>query len=352
MENQTMTNRVELEVGQWHTREERLSKLFSFSLSSNRALTKEKLEYYDRIAAKYSGTRDSDERFALRALTEERRKMEKQLYPNPLVRLTRRYLVLPLLQLLVRRQTEKKLNINSHSLHDKVQRTGFNGLSEKIDQHIRQGQQQFSIPVTYYVNEKERLDHELSFAKDNTGAYNFNGYKTSLHNELKPEKNKETYFSMTAGQAINVTEAHNLLSGRSIQKDGNWLQCDFNDKDQNGNYRLKTFQSAYGFNVEQAIKNLPFKESLTDTETAKLTGALKQGQRQAVTFVKDGKEQRYYIEANPQFKTVNLFDEHSKKITLSSVTKSLTGEPLKVASKVNQKEEIKQVKQKGMRISK
>jgi hypothetical protein len=351
MENQIADNRVELEVGQWHTREERLSKLFSFSLSSNRAMDKEKLEYYDRIAAKYSGTRNADERFALRALSEERRKLEKQLYPSPLVRLTRRYLVLPLLQLLVRRQKEKQLHFNSQSLHQMVQRTGFTGLSAKIDQHIRQGQQQFSLPVSYYVNEKERLDHQLHFAKDDTGQYRFEGYKTGLHNELKPGENREQYFSMDAGQQINVTEAHNLLKGRSVQKDGKWIQCDFNDKDQNGNHRLKTFQSGYGYNVEQTVKPLPIKELQTESGLMKLTAALKQGQRQAVTFVKDGAEMRYSIEANPQFKTVNIYDEHSKKISLTSVTGTNTAKGLKVANKAHQKQEDKQVKQKGMRIS-
>ena len=63
--------------------------LFSFSLSSNRALLKEKLEYYERIAARYRGTQDQEERFALRMLRQERNRIEKQLYPNPLIRLLR-----------------------------------------------------------------------------------------------------------------------------------------------------------------------------------------------------------------------------------------------------------------------
>ena len=46
--NHSLVNRVEAELNQWRSREERFSKLFSFSLSNNRALLKEKLDYYDR----------------------------------------------------------------------------------------------------------------------------------------------------------------------------------------------------------------------------------------------------------------------------------------------------------------
>ena len=166
MNNQLPINRVETELNQWRSREERFSKLFSFSLSSNKALLKEKLQYYDHIAAKYKGTQDMDERFALRMLQQERSKIEKQLYPNPVIRLLRRLLVAPVKEQIVIRQDNRKTEQNSQSLYQQVQRAGFTNLAAKIDEQIKQGQQQFSLPVSYYINDKERLDHQLSFIKE------------------------------------------------------------------------------------------------------------------------------------------------------------------------------------------
>ncbi|MCH5683987.1 hypothetical protein LWM68_06735 [Niabella sp. W65] len=163
-------NRVEIELNQWRSREERFSKLFSFNLSSNRALLKEKLDYYDRIAARYKGTQDLDERFALRVLRQERSRIEKQLYPNLLLRLLRRLLIAPLKEQIIIRQDNRKTEQNSQALHQQVQRTGFSDLSVKIDEQIRQGQQQFSIPVSYYLNDKERIDHQLSSQRINPGS--------------------------------------------------------------------------------------------------------------------------------------------------------------------------------------
>lgn len=107
MNNQLPVNRVEMELSQWRSREERFSKLFSFNLSSNRPLLKEKLQYYERIAAKYKGTQDLDERFALRVLRQERNNVEKQLFPNLLIRLLRRLLVAPVREQIVIRQNIK-----------------------------------------------------------------------------------------------------------------------------------------------------------------------------------------------------------------------------------------------------
>lgn len=348
--NNSLINRVEAELNQWRSREERFAKLFSFSLSSNKALLKEKLEYYDRIAAKYKGTQDLDERFALRMLRQERSRLEKQLYPNLLIWLLRRLLVAPVKEQIVIRQDNKKSEENSQALHLQVQRAGFPDLSAKIDEQIKQGHQQFTVPVSYYLNEKERLDHQLSFTKNHIGLYHFEGYKTILYNESKPDEKRQQYFNMHNGYEVNNTEAYNLLAGRCIQNNGTWMQLDFNDKDPQGNYRVKQFHSNYGYDLEKVLQQLPLKELLDKSETNKLQEALKNGNRVSVSFAKDGKEQRFYIEANPQFKSVNIYDEHSKKITIHSALGNKTIEAMKVAHKTNEQQQQNHTKKNGVRI--
>ncbi|MBS1735566.1 MAG: hypothetical protein JSS98_03070 [Bacteroidetes bacterium] len=351
MNNQLPINRVETELNQWRSREERFSKLFSFSLSSNKALLKEKLQYYDRIAAKYKGTGNIDERFALGMLKQERNRIEKQLYPNLLIRLLRRLLVVPVKEHIVIRQDNRKIEQNSQSLHQQVRRAGFTNLAAKIEEQIKQGQQQFSIPVSYYINDKERLNHQLSFVKDQSGTYHFEGYKTNLYNESKPNEQRQQYFNMKNGYEINTTEAYNLLAGRAIKKNGTWKQLDFNDKDANGNFRMKEFHSGYGYNLQKILQQLPLKELLNESEANKLHDALKNGNRVAVSFIKNGNEQRYYIEANPQFKSVNIYDEHSRKITLNTALGNKTMDAIKLTRKVNERNEQSQAKKTGMRIS-
>ncbi len=349
MNNQLPINRVETDLNQWRSREERFSKLFSFSLSSNKALLKEKLQYYDRIAAKYKGTQDMDERFALRMLQQERSKIEKQLYPNPVIRLLRSLLVVPVKEQAVIKQNNRKTEQNSQSLHQQVRRAGFTNLAAKIDEQIKQGQQQFSLPVSYYINDKERLNHQLSFVKDQSGTYHFEGYKTNLYNESKPNEQREQYFSAKNGYEINTTESYNLLAGRAIKKNATWMQLDFNDKDANGNFRMKEFHSGYGYNLQKILQQLPLKELLNESEANKLHDALKNGNRVAVSFIKNGNEQRYYIEANPQFKSVNIYDEHGRKITLNTALGTKTLEAMKAVNNASQQQS--QGRKNGMRMA-
>lgn len=351
MNEQLPVNRVEMELKQWHSREERFSKLFNFSLSNNRSLIKEKLHHYERIGTKYKGSKNIEERFALQMLKQEKDKILKQLYPNLLVRLIRKLIIAPLIDQIAVRKDAKEEEKNNQSLYDQVQRIGFIDLSNQIDQQIKQGHQQFTIPVSYYVNEKERLDHELSFVKDQSGKYQFEGYKASLNNELKPEENRNQYFKVEQENSVDITQAYNLLAGRAVQKEKTWIQLDLNDKDASGNHRIKEFHSGYGYDLEKALQQLPIKELSNKTEADKLKDALKQGNRLPVTLIKNGNEHRFYIEANPQFKSINIYDEHSRKITLSTALGNKTMETVKQQQKTNESQQVNHSTRNGMRVS-
>ncbi|MFH7017398.1 hypothetical protein [Flavobacterium sp. FlaQc-47] len=351
MNEQLPVNRVEMELKQWHSREERFSKLFNFSLSNNRSLLKEKLHHYERIGTKFKGTKNLEERFALQILKQEKNNILKQLYPNLLVRLVRKLIIAPLIDQIAVRKDAKEEEKNNQSLYDQMQRIGFRDLSNQIDQQIKEGHEQFTIPVSYYINEKERLDHELSFVKDQSGQYQFEAYKTTLQNESKPDEERSQYFKVQQGNSIDTTQAYNLLAGRSIQKEKSWIQLDLNDKDASGNHRIKEFRSGYGYDLEKALQQLPLKELSNKTQADKLKDELKQGNRLPVTLIKNGKEHRFYIEANPQFKSVNIYDEHSRKITIATALGNKTMETVKQIQKTNESEQQNHSKRNGMRIS-
>lgn len=351
MNEQLPINRVEMELKQWRSREERFSKLFNFSLSNNRSLIKEKLHHYERIGTKFKGTKNLEERFALQLLKQEKNKILKQLYPNLLVRLIRKLIIAPLIDQIAVRKDAKEEEKNNQSLYNQMQRIGFRDLSNQIDQQIKEGHEQFTIPVSYYINEKERLDHELSFVKDQSGQYQFEAYKTTLQNESKPDEERSQYFKVQQRNSIDTTQAYNLLAGRSIQKEKSWIQLDLNDKDTSGNHRIKEFHSGYGYDLEKALQQLPLKELSNKTQADKLKDDLKQGNRLPVTLIKNGNEHRFYIEANPQFKSVNIYDEHSRKITLSTALGNKTMETVKKIQNTNESQQVNHSKRNGMRVS-
>ncbi|RKR05187.1 hypothetical protein C8C83_4519 [Flavobacterium sp. 90] len=318
MSDQLPVNRVEIDLAHWQSKEARLSKLFSASLSIKNTLLKEKLNNYNKILIKYKGTKSTDELFTLRILENERKRIAKELYPNLLNQLIRTFFNSLVVEPLKTKNYLKDEQKNNEALYDQLRKNGFPDLYNKVEILIRQGHMQFALPVSQYINEKERIDYDLNFSKNEDGYYQFEGYKATLENELKPNENRKHYFKNDELNSFNVEQSYNLLSGRAIQKENIWVQFDLNDKDSNDCYRLKEFHSAYGYSIEKEIKKLPLKELRNRTETVKLMDALKQGSRQCVTFLKNRTENKFYIDANPQFKSINIYDENFKKLTLNS----------------------------------
>lgn len=334
-------NRIENDLNQWRSREERFTNLYHPGIAHSKAFLKEKLNYHDAVAAKYKGTFNEEERFALHILKQERNRIEKQLYPNLLIRLLRGFL-LPVKRQQAVKQMAKQTAGNEQALKKTLFKTGFGNAINKLEQNIKQGQQAFSIPVSYYINEKERLDFSLSFNKDDNGQYQFESYKATLKNEHKRGESKLQNFSIEQGNVVTATQAYNLLAGRAIQKEqtiegirqSTWMQLDFNDKDALGNYRTKEFHTGYGYDLKSILEQLPLKELMDNSGIEKLENVLKNGSRHAVSILKEGKEQKFFIEANPQFRLVNIYDEHLKKASMSSVLGNKTTEPVHL-KKVN-----------------
>ena len=82
----------------------------------------------------------------------------------------------------------------------------------------------------------------------------------------------------------------------------------------------------YGFDLEKALAKYPIKELTGEEDKTRLMESLQKGNRQAVTFSKDGAEQKMFIEANPRFKSINVYDSHLQRVHSQSQKEKNTPE--------------------------
>lgn len=229
----------------------------------------------------------------------------------------------------IERETTKQKNImdmnqkNLEYLTDQVKYTGFGeGLSNDLKQKVEKGSEEFKLQhSTKYGN--DTVEATLNFSKSKqSDMFFFNSYNLSLQKEGSTEKLDQTFY-INKGNNITLKEAYNLMEGRAVNKDltnregekyNAWVQLDFKHSDENGNFRLKKFSENYGYDLEAALSKHPIKELQRDDFKDSLLDSLKKGNVQSVTFQVDGKEQKYSVEANPQFKTVNLYDSDMQRI--------------------------------------
>jgi hypothetical protein len=219
---------------------------------------------------------------------------------------------------------------NLEFLQSNLKYFGFGDqLNGALEKNIKDQKNEFQlkIEIPHYSN---KMDYTLHFKKsDTTDMYFFNRYDAALQNG-KPELDKIQSFYVNKGNGVTAKEAFNLLEGRSVHKDllskdgqkySAWLKIDFDNSDEKGNFKLKQFSEQYGYDLEKTLANYPIKE-LNDTEQkTQLLNSLQKGNAQQVTMQKDGAEAKYYIEAVPQFKNINVYDQKMHMVKRQSMQK-------------------------------
>jgi hypothetical protein len=215
------------------------------------------------------------------------------------------------------------MNENNYDyLKNQVKYTGFGeSLDSQLKENIQKQEPEFQLKYPHTFG-KENVEATLHFRKsDQSDMYFFNRYDLAI-TKKDDEKLQQTFY---VGKENNITlkEAYNLMKGRSVHKEltnkegenyNAWVQLDFKNTDDRGNYKLNHFHENYGFDLEKALQKHPIKELENDESKKNLFISLQKGNRQAATFLVDGQEERRYIEAKPQFKSVNVYDESGQRV--------------------------------------
>ena len=216
---------------------------------------------------------------------------------------------------------------NLDYLSDQVKYTGFGDtLQTQLAENIKKQLPEFSLQHQQIFGKQETVT-ALHFKKSPTSdMYFFNSYQVSLAKDENGPKINQAFYIEKANN-ITLKEAFNLMNGRAVNKDltnkegqlyNAWVQLDFKNADAQGNYKLRQFHQNYGFDLEKVLSALPIKELGSEQDKARLVESLRKGNRQSVTFTENGTEQKRLIEANPQFKSITVYDENSRLLRLDN----------------------------------
>ena len=233
-----------------------------------------------------------------------------------------------LIEHMERQQTLKNKNLsimndkNFEYLKDNIKYMGFGEKQhDALEQHLKEGKESFQLKFTAEVNKKP-FEAVLNFRKsDNSDMYFFNSYQASLERN-NGEKLDQTFY-LTKGKGVTAKEAYNLLEGRPVFKELSnkagepykaWIQLDFENKDKHNNHEVKQYHENYGYDLKAALSKYPIVELNGADKEKSLLQSLQKGNIQSVTVEKDGNVQKVFVEANPQYKTVTMYDAHLKRM--------------------------------------
>jgi hypothetical protein len=183
-------------------------------------------------------------------------------------------------------------------------------MNGELENNIKASKKEFTLSTTQEYN-KQPVDYTLHYkAGDNHEMYFFNKYDAALTG-----KDMQQTFYINKGSGVTAKEAYNLMEGRAVHKQLEnleeekyhaWIILDKENKTDNGNYKLRHFTENWNYKPERAIDNMNIVGIQEDGAREKLLKSLKKGNRHQVTAIKDGKEVKLYLEANPAEHRVNL----------------------------------------------
>ncbi|ULT38447.1 hypothetical protein KRR40_25380 [Niabella defluvii] len=181
-------------------------------------------------------------------------------------------------------QNSKVMNQkNFDYLRDQVKYTGFGeGLENDLKQKVQEGNPEFKLAYeTKYGN--DTVNATLNFSQSKQSDMYFNSYQVSVQKENSAETMEQTFY-INKGNNITLKEAYNLMEGRSVNKDltnkegqvyNAWIQMDFKQSDDNGNFKLKHYHQNYGYDLEAVLSKHPIRELSNDEYKSNLMDSLK-----------------------------------------------------------------------------
>jgi NACalpha-BTF3-like transcription factor len=242
---------------------------------------------------------------------------------------------------------------NLEFLKEGLKYLGFGDkLNADLEGKIKEQPLEFKLNLVGEFNKdniKDRVNYTLDFKKsDQSDMYFLNRYLATLKNE-DPKQEKSQTFYITKNSGVTAKEAYNLLSGRAVNKDltnkegqpyNAWLQLDFQEKDKNDNYKVKQYHQGYGYDLEMVTSKYPIKEQLNPEDKTKMMKSLEKGNLTQVTFAREGGEDKMFIAANPQYKTLDLYNAKLEKQYQGIEKKEKQGEDKSQEKKETQKQNV------------
>ncbi len=246
--------------------------------------------------------------------------------------------------------------VNYKYLTEQLKNTGFEDvLNKELANRMSQGAVEFQLMHNKTFG-KDNITATLHFKKgNNSDMYFFNRYQLQLMDNKFDIKARQMF---QKGSSITLKEGYNLLAGRAIHKTltnkngekyNAWQQLDFKNVTQTGDYEFKQFHEKYGFDLEATLAKYPIKDLQNAESKKELIRSLERGNLQSATFQMGGKEEKLFIAANPEYKTLTAYNKTGQRASLTEMfqkeqTKKQEHQVVQTAKQTEKKE--KSVKQK------
>lgn len=252
--------RIERDISFWINKEKGLKELFRNDIVNEGHVLKEKLRYFSSIRDKYNGNVTEGEQITLNVLNGEIKKLERQIYQNPLIRLLAR-IERTINKIKVRSKPIIESRIKSHALNfnPKKFQNNSNIINESVQKNI-QGISQEKINSNTINESTQTNSNEISKDQNNPNTKN---ESTQTNNQgISHDKNN----SNTINESTQMNNQGNSQDQNSSNKLNESTQTNNQgiSKDQNNLNTINESTQTNSQGISQDQNNILVQEQKND----------------------------------------------------------------------------------------
>lgn len=305
----------------WEEKEKMLREVFGRKPPSEN-FNKQRYEFLSRGMDRISKDITPDEKLVLGLIKKATARLEKELYPNRLLRLVRK--VKRVLYDKPRAASKLKgmKEDNIRSLNQALSGLGFDAEKLNLNKILDFERREINLNMATSYGVDHNFKVQLHLEKGADGMYQLQGYTGTLKNPNEPDGGKSCRFD--AGTNINALEAVNLLQGRAVMKNfqigenrmaSKWVQLDLAS---DGKPALKEVDANHEFNIRQEITKVEQVLDKPELYSTKVLRGMEKGNQVALKHVSGGTT---YLEADPLAKRILIRNERQQPVTLDKLKK-------------------------------
>lgn len=329
-----LLDNLELEMADFDQWVKRIAKIDG-GLSNKKIFLKDQLAKLEGLEIRFSNSKSDGDRRTMVVVRDMQRELQKKIYPGIISRLWYRAMK----ALIVRNQITKVNKSSSENLQNvntQLKRLGLDGAKVEVERNMKVGNRDFSVPISHFVSETERVEYKLRYTRTDGNGYDLARFEA----KYIAGNNQPIVSSFNSGD-IDAKQAFNLLAGRSVEKpDGSWIQLDFTDKDAEGNFKTKVFPASLGYDINLAIEKLKNSVGIDLSHIQGMAQALRNGD--IVRIRHEETKQVLEVVANPLKKEISVYangvkqnnqQQQSKSVSLKGPEQSMEKEVVKGKSR-------------------
>lgn len=224
---------------------------------------------------------------------------------------------------------------NYEYLSNQLKYLGFgNELLGDMQKNMEKGNDSFTLGVTlvYASFEKNAVQYDLNFRKGKEDIYFLNSYHATLDGQTAKFYVNRGEKNITSKEAFNLMEGRAVyreLTNREGEKYHAWHKIDV-EKSEGENIKFKSPAGNQGYDLEAAMKKVVSQQLFFGLDKDMAIESLKKGNLVEVKNM--DRSERYWVAADPQLKTMEIFDTDGTKLKLEEVNKEKIAEGEKQSS--------------------